>query len=34
MELWKELDTATLQHDIDWQWVKAHNGNKYNDYTY
>lgn len=24
MELWKELDTATLQHDIDWRWVKAH----------
>lgn len=31
IELWKELDTVALQHDIDWRWVKAHNGNRYNE---
>ncbi|MDG7056156.1 MAG: ribonuclease HI [Wolbachia endosymbiont of Meromenopon meropis] len=31
MELWKELDNIALQHKINWQWVKAHNGDKYNE---
>nr|WP_280524749.1 ribonuclease HI [Wolbachia pipientis] len=31
MELWKELDEIALQHDINWKWVKAHNGNMYNE---
>ncbi len=25
--LWEALDTLTQQHHIQWQWVKAHNGN-------
>ncbi len=31
MELWKELDEIALRHDINWKWVKAHNGNIYNE---
>ncbi len=31
IELWKELDNAALQHEINWNWVKAHNGDKYNE---
>ncbi|XP_011861209.1 PREDICTED: ribonuclease H1-like [Vollenhovia emeryi] len=31
MELWKELDNVASQHEIDWKWVKAHSGNKYNE---
>ena len=25
-EWWKNLDKAAAQHDIEWQWVKGHNG--------
>ncbi|GFT91663.1 ribonuclease H [Nephila pilipes] len=31
MELWKELDEVALQHDVNWKWVRAHNGNTYNE---
>ncbi|MFV0948953.1 ribonuclease HI [Wolbachia endosymbiont of Nasonia giraulti] len=31
IELWKELDDVALQHEINWKWVKAHNGDKYNE---
>lgn len=31
MELWKELDNVASQHEISWKWVKAHNGDKYNE---
>lgn len=31
VDLWKELDEESSKHDIDWQWVKGHSGNKYND---
>ncbi|WP_370273166.1 ribonuclease HI [Wolbachia endosymbiont of Oedothorax gibbosus] len=31
MELWKELDEVALHHDINWKWVRAHNGNTYNE---
>lgn len=30
-ELWQELDEVALQHDINWKWVRAHNGNMYNE---
>ncbi|UWI83139.1 ribonuclease HI [Wolbachia endosymbiont of Howardula sp.] len=31
IKLWQELDNIVLYHNsITWQWVKAHNGNKYN----
>lgn len=31
MELWKALDEISSQHQINWHWVKAHNGDKYNE---
>ena len=31
VELWQELDALASQHQISWQWVKGHSGNKYND---
>lgn len=31
IELWKELDDLSLYHNIDWKFVKAHRGNKYNE---
>ena len=27
LELWQELDKISGQHQINWHWVKAHNGN-------
>lgn len=31
VELWKELDSLCQKFKIEWNWVKAHNGNKYNE---
>jgi ribonuclease HI len=31
LELWQELEIESLKHQIDWRWVKAHNGNKFNE---
>jgi ribonuclease HI len=31
VELWKELDAISSKFSIEWNWVKAHNGNKYNE---
>lgn len=31
IEFWQELDEATKIHQIEWRWVKGHNGNKYNE---
>ena len=31
VDLWKELSRETKKHSINWQWVKAHSGNKYNE---
>lgn len=30
-DLWEELDLECQKHQINWQWVKGHNGNKYNE---
>lgn len=30
-ELWIELDELTQKQNIEWIWVKAHNGDKYNE---
>ncbi len=30
-ELWKELDELIVKHNIIWEWVKGHAGNKYNE---
>ncbi|MBT4921885.1 MAG: ribonuclease HI [Rickettsiales bacterium] len=29
--LWLELHAESQKHDITWNWVKAHNGDKYNE---
>ena len=30
VELWKRLDVALSEHDIQWHWVRGHSGNRYN----
>ena len=30
-ELWQELYNLTKLHQINWHWVKAHNGNEHNE---
>jgi ribonuclease HI len=30
-DLWQALDEATGRHDIDWRWVKGHDGNPGNE---
>jgi len=30
-DLWQALDEATDRHDIDWRWVKGHDGNPGNE---
>ena len=30
-ELWKELDELITKHNIIWEWVKGHAGNKHNE---
>ena len=30
-ELWEALDTLLQNHEADWNWVKGHNGNQYNE---
>ena len=30
-DLWQALDEASGRHEIDWRWVKGHNGNPGNE---
>jgi ribonuclease HI len=30
-DLWQALDAAVGRHEIDWRWVKGHNGNPGNE---
>jgi ribonuclease HI len=30
-DLWRRLDEARLRHDVDWRWVKGHNGHEHNE---
>ena len=30
-ELWKRLEKATKQHDINWEWIKGHAGHIENE---
>ena len=30
-DLWQALDEAVDRHEIDWRWVKGHNGNPGNE---
>ncbi len=31
IDLWQHLDKIILNKSIQWQWVKGHSGDKYND---
>ena len=31
LDLWKKLDSLNIFHNIDWSWVKAHDGNPGNE---
>lgn len=31
IDLWQTLDELTSKHEIDWHWVKAHNGHPDNE---
>lgn len=31
IELWQSLEYEALKHNITWHWVRAHNGNKWNE---
>jgi ribonuclease HI len=30
-DLWRRLDAAIDQHEVNWQWIKGHSGNIGND---
>ena len=30
-DLWVKLDNSCRKHKVNWKWVKAHAGNKYNN---
>lgn len=31
VDLWQELDTCCGLHDINWNWIEGHDGNKFNE---
>ena len=31
MDLWQELDELNQKHQVNWNWVKGHAGDKYNE---
>lgn len=31
VDLWKRLDTAVQEHDVEWHWVKGHAGHPENE---
>jgi len=31
VELWKQLDELAQKHQIEWKWVRGHNGNVGNE---
>jgi ribonuclease HI len=30
-DLWKQLDEARARHEVEWRWVKGHNGHELNE---
>ena len=30
-DLWKQLDVAVQQHNVEWRWVKGHSGHRENE---
>jgi ribonuclease HI len=33
LELWKEADAAVSNHEVQWRWVRGHNGQPQNEYA-
>ena len=33
LALWQELESAARSHDVDWQWVRGHDGHPQNEYA-
>ncbi len=33
LELWQELDRVSARHDVEWVWVRGHDGNPRNEYA-
>src|SRR4051794_13762237 len=31
LDLWKRLDAAASRHQLRWQWIKGHAGNRWNE---
>ncbi|MGK7902776.1 MAG: ribonuclease HI [Hormoscilla sp.] len=31
IDLWQKIDTCCEKHDINWNWIKGHNGNHFNE---
>lgn len=31
IDLWQDLYNLSKQFEIEWHWIKSHNGNKYNE---
>lgn len=31
IDLWKKLSSLTGKYNVQWEWVKGHSGNKYNE---
>lgn len=31
VDLWKRLDTALARHDVNWRWVRGHDGHAMNE---
>ncbi len=31
VDLWQDLDLEAAKHQVEWRWVKGHNGDKYNE---
>lgn len=31
VDLWQELDEINQSHNVNWNWVKGHSGDKYNE---
>ena len=33
LELWRELDRIAAAHDVEWEWVRGHDGHARNEYA-
>ncbi|MEX2180172.1 MAG: ribonuclease H [Gemmatimonadaceae bacterium] len=33
LDLWQELDQVARSHDVNWQWVRGHDGHPQNEYA-